>query len=462
MTSMNGVFIKDTPQYVGGTVTVSGWVHSIRDMGKMAFIDVRDQSGLLQVVIPSDDLPRVGSEWVIEVEGVVQERGERFVNPKLVTGSVEVSATEIRVLSHARELPIEVSKDTRDINEEVRLQYRYLDLRSERMQTNLRFRHRVMHHVRNFLSDNEFVEVETPLLTKGTPEGAREFLVPSRLHPGKFYVLPQSPQQFKQLLMVGGIGRYFQIAKAFRDEDQRGDRQPEHTQIDMELSFVDQETIFRINEDMLTTMVATLLPEHHVSQQPFPRLTHSESMERYGSDKPDLRQNPDDPGELAFAWIVDFPLFEQENEGSGITSEHHPFTAPHPDDVDMLSQDPLSVRSQSFDLVLNGYELGSGSIRISDAQLQSEIFSVLGMSDEEIEHRFGHILEAFRYGVPPHGGIALGLDRLLMVFANEPNIREVIAFPKTGDARDPMMGAPGDVSDNDLRDVHITTRPDSQ
>lgn len=424
-------------------------------MGKMAFIDLRDPGGILQVVMKSDDLPSLGAEWVIEVAGFIKERGAQFQNPNLATGSVELAADEVTVLNQAKETPIEIKKDTRSISEEVRLQYRYLDLRSERMHANLHLRHRVMQFVRNFLSEREFIEVETPALSKGTPEGAREFLVPSRLHPGQFYVLPQSPQQFKQLLMVGGIGRYFQLAKAFRDEDQRGDRQPEHTQIDMELSFVDQETILQITEDMMTVLVEQLLPDHYISTTPFPRMTYAEAMEQYGTDKPDLRNDPEDPYELAFTWVIDFPMFETEASTGEITAMHHPFTAPKPDQLELLESDPTQVVADAFDLALNGHEAGGGSMRIHDQQLQYRIFRILGMETEEADERFGHMLEAFRYGAPPHGGIALGLDRLLMVFAHEPNIREVMAFPKTGDGRDPMMGAPGHMPDQALRDANI-------
>lgn len=447
--------IIDTANRIGEKATICGWVHSLRDMGKMAFIDVRDHTAIVQTVIKSEDMPKLSVEDVIKVSGTVKERGEKFVNPNLATGEIEISAESIEIISEAKELPIEIKKDTRDINEEVRLKYRYLDLRSERMQTNLHLRHEVMRFVRNFLSDREFIEIETPLLTKGTPEGAREYLVPSRLHPGNFYVLPQSPQQFKQLLMVGGFGRYFQLARALRDEDQRGDRQPEHTQIDMELSFVDQETILQINEEMMIALTGQLLPDHHITQTPFPRMTYAEAMEKYGTDKPDLRQDKSNPNELAFTWVIDFPMFETETSSGRITAMHHPFTAPKDKDADQLKNDPLNVVAEAYDLALNGYEVGGGSMRISDQQLQYAVLSVLGIDEQEATERFGHMLEAFSYGVPPHGGIAFGLDRLLMVLANESNIREVMAFPKTGDGRDPMTGAPGPASEQALQDVHI-------
>jgi aspartyl-tRNA synthetase len=292
------------------------------------------------------------------------------------------------------------------------------------------------------------------MLTKGTPEGAREFLVPSRLHPGDFYVLPQSPQQFKQLLMVAGIGRYYQFVRCLRDEDQRGDRQPEFTQLDMELSFVDQEDVIGLNETMMIELVETLFPDKKITEKPFPRLTYDEAIKRYKTDKPDLRKDKTDANELAFAWVVDFPMFEK-GEGNKLDAMHHPFTSPRSSDVAKLEKDPLSAKANAYDLVLNGYEVAGGSIRISDAQLQTKVFRLLGISDEEIKSRFGHMVEAFNYGVPAHGGIAYGFDRLMMIFTAEPNIREVMAFPKTGDARDPLTGAPAAVDPARLEEAHI-------
>ena len=441
-------------------VTVAGWVQTIRDMGKIVFIDLRDHTGLLQLVAPSEvELPKFSLEDVVEVTGTVRRRGEKFVNPNLPTGEVELGIAKLTVLSPAAELPFEIKGDTRVINEELRLKHRYLDLRSERMATNLRTRHRVAHFLRGFLDGSGFVEIETPYLTKGTPEGAREFLVPSRLHPEQFFVLPQSPQQFKQLLMVGGIGRYFQFARCLRDEDQRGDRQPEFTQLDLEMSFVSQEDVLALNEAMMIAMVKELFPDKHITKVPFPRLTYAESMEKYGTDKPDLRQNQDDPDELAFAWITDFPMFEINNESSKVDAVHHPFTAPKAQDKGKLAEEPMKVRADAYDLALNGYEIGGGSIRIHDAELQQQVFELLGLGKTEIEARFGHMLEAFRFGVPPHGGIAYGFDRLMMVLMNEPNIREVMAFPKTGDARDPLTGAPAAASESALAEAHIKTVP---
>lgn len=303
---------------------------------------------------------------------------------------------------------------------------------------------------------NDFVEIETPIMMKGTPEGSREYLVPSRIHKGSFYVLPQSPQQFKQLSMVAGFERYFQIARCMRDEDQRGDRQPEFTQLDFEMSFVEQEDILKYTEAMFISMVKELYPEKRISKTPFPRLTYKESMEKYGSDKPDLREDKNDKNELAFAWILDFPMFEKTDDGS-IQAAHHPFCSINPEDKEkfMNGEDLFSIRANSYDLVLNGYELSSGSIRIHEKDVQMQVFKLLGISEEEQNKKFGHMLEAFTYGAPPHGGFAPGIDRIVMLMQNEPNIREVIAYPKTGEGRDLMMGAPSEASEKQLRELGI-------
>lgn len=461
---MKRTMILETVKHVGEEVWLNGWVHIRRDMGKLSFIDMRDRSGIAQIVfVPAelDDrskelVKQLRPEYCIAVRGVVNMRGEKQMNPDLPTGTVEILAKELIVLNESKTPPFELA-DTKQVNEELRLKYRYLDLRSQRMLRNVELRDHVISFFRSYLHDRGFTEIETPCLTKGTPEGSREYLVPSRLHEGQFYVLPQSPQQFKQLLMVAGLERYFQIARCFRDEDQRGDRQPEFTQLDMELSFVTREDVLNLIEQMMIELVKVVAPEKHISQAPFPRLTYAEAMEKYGSDKPDLRKDKTDQNELAFEWIVDFPMFEKDDEG-GVQAVHHPFTSPLPEDVHLLESDPLSARANAYDLVLNGYEIFGGSIRIHTRELQNRIFELLGLDAETIQARFGHMLEAFEFGAPPHGGIASGLDRVVMILANEPNIREVIPFPKTGDARDLLMGAPSEIEEKRLDEAHIDIR----
>jgi len=456
------ILSTETVKKVGEEVLLKGWVNACRDMGKIMFLDLRDRSGIIQVVgVPSEmseaaveEFKRVRLEYCMEVKGIVQARGVKQINPDMPTGTVELLAKEIKIINESEAMPFDVSTDTKIINEDLRLKYRYLDLRSERMQKNIRLRDRVISFFRKYMHDNDFVEVETPILMKGTPEGSREYIVPSRLHAGKFYVLPQSPQQFKQLLMVGGMERYFQIARCFRDEDQRGDRQPEFTQLDFEMSFVTQEDILQYTEEMFIKMVKEITPEKRINATPFPRLTYKESMDKYGSDKPDLRKDKNDPNELAFCWVLDFPMFEKDEEGN-IQAMHHPFCAVKEEDKKLLDTDPMKVRADSYDLVLNGYELSSGSIRIHQKELQKKIFDILKVSEEEQNKRFGHMLEAFTFGAPPHGGFAPGIDRIVMLLTGEPNIREVIAFPKTGDARDLMMDAPSELPDKSLKEAHI-------
>lgn len=464
---MPRTLVAETPKKIGETVTLNGWLDTRRDMGKITFVDLRDRTGVAQVVLVPSELPEaqralikdLRSEFVLQITGEVKERNANQVNPNIETGTVEILAKDLVVLNEAKTPPFELDKDTRGINEEVRLKYRYLDLRTPRMQKNIRLRDRVITFFRQYMHDNGFVEIETPILMKGTPEGSREYVVPSRLHPGDFYVLPQSPQQFKQLCMVAGFERYFQVARCFRDEDQRGDRQPEFTQLDFEMSFVTQEDILQYTEAMFIALVEQLFPEKKIAAHPFPRLTYAESMEKYGSDKPDLRVNKNDPNELAFCWVLDFPMFEQLEDGT-LQGMHHPFCSVKEEDKEkfMKGEEIMSIRANAYDLVLNGFELSSGSIRIHEEALQKRVFELLGISEDEQRAKFGHILDAFTYGAPPHGGFAPGIDRIAMILAGEPNIREVIAFPKDGNARDLMMGAPAPLSQKALNEANIQVK----
>lgn len=458
---MPRTYIKDLKDHTGEEVSVSGWVDVRRDQGKMIFLDVRDASGKVQsVVLPNQTkalevAKTLRTEWVVEVQGKVNERPEKN-KVEGQNGDIELEVLSIKVLNKAETTPFPVNEDTKGVGEEARLKYRYLDLRSERMQKNIRMRDKVISFFRDYMHKNDFVEIETPILMKGTPEGSREYLVPSRLENGKFYALPQSPQQFKQLAMVAGFEKYFQIARCMRDEDTRGDRQPEFTQLDFEMSFITQEDILQYTEKMFIELVKTLYPEKKISETPFLRLTYKESMEKYGSDKPDLRKDKNDPNELAFAWVLDFPMFEKTEDG-GLQAAHHPFCAIKEEDKEkfMKGEDIMSIRASAYDLVLNGYELSSGSVRIHDSAEQKRVFDLLGISEEEQKKKFGHMLEAFSYGAPPHGGFAPGIDRIVMILQNEPNIREVIAFPKTGEGRDLMMDSPSEASDKQLKELGI-------
>ncbi len=569
--------------HIGQEVTLAGWVHRRRDHGGLIFIDLRDRYGLTQIVIdPSQEAVHgmaedVRSEYVLQVTGSVRKRPEGSENKNMMTGEIELVVSEMKILNAAKTTPFEIDVPV-DANEELRLQYRYLDLRRERMKNNMVVRHKIVKSIRDYMDAHDFVEIETPILIKGTPEGSREYIVPSRLYPGRFFVLPQSPQQMKQLLMVAGMDRYFQIARCFRDEDQRGDRQPEFTQLDVEMSFVDAEDVMSLNEGLMIELVEKYVPHKKLLKKPFPRLTWKDAMSQYGSDKPDLRfdmkicdvselvagcgfkvfsdavksegvvfalrvegasgftrKQIDDltelakvygakglayivmeeaglkspiakffsedemkklveatgaqtgdivffgadefdvaatalgqvrlacgdtlglrkSDELAFCWIYEFPLFEYSKTDKRLVSAHHPFTAPLSEDVAMLDTNPRAVRAKAYDLALNGSEIGGGSIRIHDAVEQSKIFDVLGISKEHAELRFGHLLHAFEYGAPPHGGIAWGIDRLVMIFRDEPNIREVMAFPKDSKAKDLMMGAPSELPKEQIDEMHI-------
>lgn len=454
----------ETVKQIGQEVLLQGWVATRRDHGKISFLDLRDRSGIVQVVLTKAD-EDIGAEDVIEVVGMVKARPPAMVNQKIATGTVEIEVKDLKVLSRARELPFPIDTDGYEINEEVRMKYRYLDIRRPRMTRNLRLRSQVTTFIRNFLTGRDFIEVETPLLTKTTPEGARDFIVPSRLQKGKFYALPQSPQQYKQLLMVAGLERYFQIVRCFRDEDPRSDRAyGEFTQLDLEMSFVTQNDILVLTEEMFTRLVEQIFPDKRIKQSPWPRIPHKQAVADYGTDKPDLRVNKKDPDELAFAWTVDFPLFTPQTKddfyyGSGsarFAPSHHMFTAPHSDDIPLLDTDPTKVRGLQHDLVLNGFEVGGGSIRIHQAEVQSKVFDLIGFSEAQ-KQQFAHMLTAFTYGVPPHGGIAPGIDRLLMAILGEPSVREVMAYPTSASGQTSVMDAPSEASPEQLRELGLTS-----
>ncbi len=563
---------------VGAEVVLLGWVHRVRDLGGVAFVDLRDRAGVSQLVVRENEAlmaaaKRLRSEFVVGVSGVVQRRSEETINAKLETGEVEILVRDIRILNEAKTPPFQIAEDS-PVSEDVRLRYRYLDLRRPRLQHNIGLRHRTTMAIRKYFDANGFWEIETPILTKSTPEGARDYLVPSRVHTGEFYALPQSPQIFKQILMIAGTDRYFQIVRCFRDEDLRADRQPEFTQVDVEMSFARPDTIYGLIEPLMQQVFREIGRE---ISAPFRRMPYAEALAKYGSDKPDLRvgleihdlsaifcesefrvfkkiiadggvvrgivlprgnsysrsqldvlvdhavkqlgfsgliwarpgeppicsvkaigeaslraaferggasgddlllmaagegeatskllgqlrlylakkENLLSPEAFEFLWVTDFPLLEYHEDDGRWYSMHHPFTSPHDDDVDRLEGDPGAVRAKAYDLVLNGSEIGGGSIRIHDAALQARIFQRLGISDEEARMRFGFFLEALEYGTPPHGGIALGLDRMVAILAGESSIREVMAFPKTANAVDLMAGSPSTVDSKQLRELHL-------
>ncbi|HEU0085502.1 MAG TPA: aspartate--tRNA ligase [Candidatus Paceibacterota bacterium] len=463
------IYIKDLASHAGEEIVMAGWVDVRRDQGKMVFFDMRDMTGLIQcVALPSrveaiEKAKEIRPEWVLKLTGIVNKRPEKNIKQGVVNGDVELEVTAIEVLNKAQTPPFDVTTDGHEIGEENRLTYRYLDLRRGRMQKNIRNRHKVVKFIRDFLDKESFIEVETPILTKSTPEGARDYIVPSRLWQGKFYALPQSPQQYKQLLMAAGAEKYFQMARCMRDEDTRGDRQPEFTQLDMEMSFVNREEVMALNEALLIEIVKSLYPEKKIQEIPFPRLTYKEAMEKYGNDRPDLRADKEDKNLLAFCWVVDFPFFERTDKSDNAdtagewTFTHNPFSRPQDEHMDLLmnKENIGDILTTQYDIILNGYEIGGGSIRNHEPEALNKVFEIMGYAKERIEMNFKHMLEALGSGCPPHGGIAWGFDRLMMLLENEPNIREVIVFPKTGEGKDLMMDSPAEVSKKQLKELGL-------
>ncbi len=445
----------DCVSKVNQEILLQGWVSSRRDHGKIMFLDLRDRAGIIQMV-SSKALADVKVESVVEVIGIVKERPEPMVNSKLATGTVEIDVQKITVLSKSKELPMPVDTNGLDINEETRLKYRYLDLRRPRLQRNIHLRSTFIDLVRQFLFKNDFTEIETPMLTKSTPEGSRDFLVPSRLQPGKFYALPQSPQQYKQLLMVAGFERYFQIARCMRDEDLRADRGFEHSQIDLEMSFVTREDVMAFDEALMIHVVESL--GYTIKQKPFPIFTYADAIKIYGADKFDMRTEEDKKnGILAFAWVVDFPFFEKTSEG-GWTFTHNPFSAPKPEHKEWLLQGERigDILTTQYDMVCNGYEVGGGSIRSHESDVLTKVFEIMGYTKDTIALQFGHMLEAFQYGVPPHGGLAHGIERLLMTITGEPYLREVVAFPQSAGGKTSVMDAPSSVDSSQLIELGLS------
>lgn len=576
-----------TEEFLNEKVTLKGWVHNRRDLGGLIFVDLRDREGIVQIVFNPDFSEEalqvaetVRSEYVVEVEGVVTKRDAETINPKIKTGQVEVQVSNIEIINKSETPPFSINEENVNVDENIRLKYRYLDLRRQELAQNFKMRHQTTRSIRQYLDNNGFFDIETPVLTKSTPEGARDYLVPSRVHEGEFYALPQSPQLFKQLLMISGFDKYYQIVKCFRDEDLRADRQPEFTQVDIEMSFVDQEDIIAMGEDMLRKVVKDV--KGIDVSGPFPRMTYAEAMDRFGSDKPDTRfgmelinvsqlgkemnfkvfkdtvdnngeikaiiakdaankytrkdmdaltefvniygakglawvKVVDDglsgpiarffedvnvetlkqlteakPGDLVmfvadkpnvvaqslgalriklakelglidesklnFLWVTDWPLLEYDEDAKRYVAAHHPFTSPKREDIEKLDTEPENVQANAYDIVLNGYELGGGSIRIHDGELQQKMFEVLGFTNEQAQEQFGFLLDAFKYGAPPHGGIALGLDRLVMLLTNRTNLRDTIAFPKTASATCLLTDAPGEVSDKQLQELSLRIR----
>ncbi len=466
---MKRTYIRDLKDNVGKEVTIAGWVSIVRDQGKMIFFDFRDMTGTVQGVILSNkkDLIEkakpVRTEWVVEVSGTVNQRPAKMVNDKVQNGDIELEVNGFEILNKAETLPFDIAGDTSGIDENTRLKYRYLDLRSERMQRNIRLRSEFVRRVREHLFSKFFTEIETPLLTESTPEGSRDFVVPSRLNPGKFYALPQSPQQYKQLLMTAGFERYFQIARAVRDENLRADRGFEHTQVDLEMSFVQMEDVMNTVEEMVTNVVEAM--GYKIKEKPFPRIAYKDAMQKYGADKFDLRTPEEkEQGILAYAWVVNFPFFEKTDPKAGTGMEkgnwtftHNPFSMPIPEHLEWLMEGKNieDILTTQYDLVCNGYESGGGSIRAHKPEILRATYKVIGYSDEEIEKSVGHMLEAFKYGTPPHGGIALGVERNIMNLTGETFLREVQSFPMTRGGQTAVMNAPKELTEKQLKELSL-------
>jgi len=452
---MKKISVEQTVEMVGKEIELYGWVDTKRDHKKIVFIDLRDRTGIVQVV-GGEDFKSLNTEDVVWIKGLVKTRPEKLINPKIKTGTIEIEAKKVKVLNKTKPLPLPVTGDGHNIDEEVRLKYRYLDIRRPRMYKNLALRSKFIDLIRQHLFKKDFLEIETPILSETTPEGARDFIVPSRLQPGKFYALPQSPQQYKQLLMVGGVEKYFQIARCFRDEDPRADRAyGEFTQLDLEMSFVEREDVMNLVEGMMIEIYEKLnIP---IKQKPFPIFTYQEAIKKYGADKFDLRTEEDKKnGIQAFAWVIDFPFFERTPEG-GWTFTHNPFSAPKPEFMkDLLGKKNIgNILTTQYDLVCNGYEVGGGSIRNHTLEGLKAVFEIMGLDEAEINLKFGHMIEALGYGAPPHGGMAPGIDRLLTCITGETSIREVIAMPMTSGGRTAIMKAPSVVKDEKLKELGI-------
>lgn len=460
---MERTLVQDTVNKIEEIVSLKGWLDTIRDHGKITFLDLRDRTGTIQCV--GQALPKLTVESVVEIKGKVVKRPEKLINPDLETGTVELQIEELNVISEAKELPIQVQGDGLEISEEHRLRYRYLDMRRPRMAKIMRLRSNYIHAIREALVARDFCDVETPALSKATMEGARDFLVPSRFQPGKFYALPQSPQQYKQLLMVAGVERYFQFAKCFRDEDLRADRGFEFTQMDLEMSFVERDDVMHTVEEVVKE--ATKKVGGKLQKEDFPVFTYREAMEKFGADKFDLRSEEEKKdGTLAFAWVVDFPMFKRVDKKdasevrdgkSGWTFTHNPFSSPKKEHLDwhMKGERIEEILTDQYDLVCNGYEVGGGGIRAHKEEILKATYKIMGYSDDEIEKSIGHMLEAFSYGAPPHGGIALGVDRQVMLLAGETSLKEAIAFPMTSTGRTSVMDAPSDASEEQLAELGL-------